>query len=134
MSRKKSAEPDEGAERPEGRADLSIVTSLSLLMGGLASYPALQEMVEGRVGVIPTLTRFLAATLIALIGLGVIASLFRAFSAAHHEAEAEKTRVAAETAAGLVAGLEHEVVRGGDISSTMDEAEAVAHAERVAAS
>jgi hypothetical protein len=91
-------------------------------------------MVEGRVGVVPTLIRFLAATLIALVGLGVIASLFRAFSAAHQEAEAEKTRVAAETAAGLIATMEQEAARGGDISTTMADAEAVAHAERVAAS
>jgi hypothetical protein len=94
--------------------DLSIVLSLSLLAGGVATWPALQEVMEGRASPVRAATLFLLTTLVALVGFGIVALLFHSFTAAE-EATAE------ETGDDAVGGLEP-IVSGLDFDREIDAA------------
>jgi hypothetical protein len=94
----------------EASPDFSIVLSLSLLAGGVATWPALQEVMEGRATAVRAATLFLLSTLVALVGFGAVALLFHAFGEAADEDEesAEGAGGEAEGVEAVIAGLDFE--------------------------
>jgi hypothetical protein len=88
--------PDEADEAGNRGADLGLVLSISLLAGGLASYPSLSAVAEGKGELMGAVTTFLAAMLVAMVGFGTVTMLFRSFSAAHHAGNAEKKQKAVD--------------------------------------
>jgi hypothetical protein len=103
------------AQAPEAHhdpsPDLSIVLSLALLAGGVATWPALQEVMEGRASPVRAATLFLLTTLVALVGFGAVALLFHSFGAADDEDEESTEGPGGDVAGGLepvVAGLDFE--------------------------
>jgi hypothetical protein len=109
-----SATPAEGPGHHGG--DASLVLSISLLIGGVVSYPAMSAAAEGTGDLMKALTLFLAVTLVASIGVGINVMLFRSFSrdddeAAEHDAD---TTAAGESAAAIADpgnrfAIEHEL-------------------------
>jgi hypothetical protein len=87
VGRKAAADEEPGDGGGHG-ADLGLVASLSLLAGGLASYPSLSAVADGKGDVLHAVTIFLTASLVAMVGLGLVALLFHSFTAAHGEREA----------------------------------------------
>jgi hypothetical protein len=110
------AAPDAGHESA-GSPDLSIVLSLALLAGGVATWPALQEVMEGRAAPVRAATLFLLTTLVALVGFGAVALLFHSFGAADDEDENGIAESATENRGGL-----EPVVAGFDLEREIDAA------------
>lgn len=67
------------------KASLGPLLPLSLLAGGLASYPSLSSAATGEGDLLHAATLFLIATLAALVGLGVVAVVIRSVPAPHPE-------------------------------------------------
>jgi hypothetical protein len=71
--------PEPPGERRGG--DLSLVLPLSLLAGGLVSYPSLSAAAGSADELMKAVTLFLAASLVAMVGIGINVLLFRSFLA-----------------------------------------------------
>jgi hypothetical protein len=106
MAEKKKGKAEAAATGAEdrGMGGFSLVLPLSLLAGGLVAYPALSAAAEGTGDLVRAVTLFLVATLVAMIGLGIVALLFNSFLASHIEAEVAARDQAREAAAAATGG------------------------------
>jgi hypothetical protein len=80
VRKRSKADADETAADPadgQGRAGLGVVPPLSLLAGGLATYPSLSAAAEGRGDLLEALALFLTASLVAMVGFGIVALTIR---------------------------------------------------------
>jgi hypothetical protein len=71
---------------------LSFVLPVSLLAGGLVAYQSLSDAAEGKGDLMGAITLFLVATLVAMIGFGIVALLFVSFAASgedDHDGDAD---------------------------------------------
>jgi hypothetical protein len=66
---------------------LSLVLPVSLLAGGLVAYQSLSDAAEGKGDLMGAITLFLVASLVAMIGFGIVALLFVSFAASDEDGD-----------------------------------------------
>src|SRR3954452_7891520 len=79
---------------------LSLVLPVSLLAGGLVAYQSLSDAAEGKGDLMGAFTLFLVASLVAMIGFGIVALLFVSFAAPDEDGDDGDTADTADTAGG----------------------------------
>jgi hypothetical protein len=80
---------EEGTDDGLAATALSFVLPVSLLAGGLVAYSSLSDAAEGKGDLMGAITLFLLASLVAMVGFGIVALLFVSFSGSDDEADAD---------------------------------------------